>query len=92
VVRRGRNSAARRARVVRFSATLGTVGVCWCSWGDRAQWSSEIAAELGLSQMQSSRLLSGLLSLLRAQVEPAERSPEKIRSGADWREWDRRMR
>lgn len=44
---------------------------------------SEIAAELGLSQMQISRLLSGLLARLRAEVEPAKRSPEAIRSGAD---------
>ncbi|HEX2175825.1 MAG TPA: sigma-70 family RNA polymerase sigma factor [Nocardioidaceae bacterium] len=44
---------------------------------------SEIAAELGLSQMQISRLLGDLLTRLRAELEPTEQSRETIRSTAD---------
>jgi DNA-directed RNA polymerase specialized sigma subunit len=44
---------------------------------------AEIAAELGLSQMQISRLLGDLLTRLRAELEPAKQSSETIHSTAD---------
>jgi RNA polymerase sigma-70 factor (sigma-B/F/G subfamily) len=44
---------------------------------------SEIAAELALSQMQISRMLGDLLARLRAELEPAKRSAQAIRSTAD---------